>query len=317
MDSTEPETLRHEQLAFSTGITLPQGQDFLTPVIQARAPFFEALVSWNARVPKSAGMSVELRVRETEQYEWSPWLFVGEWGAVPEERERTIEFGGGRIDVDYFAGSDEFGELQLRFDVYGRGTVELSRFDLCLTGAGPMREHKAGAERGYVSLEVPPRSQRTEEASLADRVCSPTTVAMMLEYRGVSVPTSVVAEKLYDVRHDIYGNWTRAIQGAFEFGVPGYLTRFSDWESVEAVLRSGQPLVASIRTPEGGLTGAPYVSTAGHLVVIVGFDEAGNLLVNDPAASSAEEVRLLYPRAEMERAWMGKGGLAYVFLQPE
>jgi len=315
--NAEAAALRHEQLSFETGIVVPIGQKLLTPEIRAREPFFEALVSWNVRMQRQTGMTVELRVRDGD--DWSPWLFVGEWGAVPDELERVTEFDGGRIDVDFFTSDGEFDAIQLRFDVHGQGSIELRRFDLCLTGAQePKRSGESRpSSRRYVCLDVPTRSQRTEEESIRDRICSPTTVAMVMEYRGVSRPTSEVARLLYDERNDIYGNWTRAIQGAYELGVPGYLTRISDWSSAERIVMQGQPLVASIRTPEEGLTGAPYVSTAGHLLVIVGFDEVGNVIVNDPAAETAEEVRLVYPRHEMEQAWMGKGGVAYVFLRPE
>ncbi len=319
LNSLETAVLRHEQLAFPTSIVLPLGQDFVTPKISARAPFFEALISWNARVPNDSGMTAELRVRTADDREWSPWLFVGEWGKVPDELERTIEFEDGRIDVDYFTGDVEFDAIQARFNGHGNGAIEIERIDFCLTGASEIAvvDNAEPMERSATSLDVPKRSQRTEDERIADRICSPTSVAMVMEYRGVSESTSRVAERLYDERNDIYGNWTRAIQGAFEFGVPGYLARFSDWESAEAMLASEQPLVVSIRTPETGLTGAPYVSTAGHLLVIVGFDETGNVIVNDPAAENAAEVRRVYSRSEMQQAWMGKGGVAYVFLPRE
>jgi hypothetical protein len=141
---------------------------------------------------------------------------------------------------------------------------------------------------------------------------------MVLAYRGVERPTAEVAATLYDERHDIYGNWTRAIQGAFELGVPGYLRRFSRMSEVEETVASGQPLVVSVRVEEGELPGAPYEKTSGHLFVIVGFDERGDVIVNDPAATPPEEdVRRVYARREVERVWLRKNGVAYVLLEPE
>ena len=137
---------------------------------------------------------------------------------------------------------------------------------------------------------------------------------MLLEHRGVSRPTQQVADLLYDKRHDIYGNWTRAVQGAFEFGVPGYLARFGDWKAVEEQLAAGQPLVISIAAKQGELAGAPYESTAGHLLVLTGFDGQGGAHVNDPAVSDAATGARTYSRADLERVWMARGGTSYVLL---
>ena len=134
---------------------------------------------------------------------------------------------------------------------------------------------------------------------------------MVLAYHGVDVPTTDVAARAYDETHDIYGNWPRAIQTAWSFGVPGYLARFDGWGPVERLVASGSPVVVSIRVAEGELAGAPYASTSGHLLVVVGF-EPDAVLVNDPAAPDAASVRRKYARDELGRAWLGHGGVAYV-----
>jgi hypothetical protein len=165
---------------------------------------------------------------------------------------------------------------------------------------------------------VPFRSQRAEDPKIAGSICSPTSVAMLLAYRGVDRPTAEVAELLYDREHEIYGNWPRAVQGAFTSGVPGYLTRFSGWSAVEDAIAREQPLVISIRAKKGQLTGAPYEKTDGHLLVLCGFDANGDCLVNDPAARDAEHGQITYERSELEACWMGNGGVAYVLLpRPE
>jgi hypothetical protein len=63
----------------------------------------------------------------------------------------------------------------------------------------------------------------------------------------------------------------------------------------------------------GELTGAPISSSAGHLLVIVGFTATGDVVVNDPASPSRSGVRRTYDRAELEAAWLGgSGGTVYV-----
>ena len=72
-------------------------------------------------------------------------------------------------------------------------------------------------------------------------------------------------------------------------------------------------MIASVSFPSGALSGAPISSTAGHLLVIVGFTSTGDVVVNDPAASSSSGVRRTYDRAQLEAAWLGgSGGTAYV-----
>ena len=135
---------------------------------------------------------------------------------------------------------------------------------------------------------------------------------MLLAYRGVDASTAEVARRSFDPFHDIYGNWNRAIQAAYSFGVPGRLERIQSWERVEELLAEGQPLILSIAAKAGQLRNAPYASTSGHLLVLCGFDDANNALVNDPAAATAGLGQLAYARADLETVWMARGGTTYV-----
>jgi hypothetical protein len=107
------------------------------------------------------------------------------------------------------------------------------------------------------------------------------------------------------------------VQGAYSFGVPGYVARFGAWSEVRERLAAGQPLVISIAAGPGELTGAPYPSTDGHLLVVSGLEAPDRVLVHDPAAADASQGVTSYARAELERAWLARGGTAYVLLQKE
>lgn len=297
--------------------------------------FEEALVSWNASVPEGTGMCLELRVRESGKTPWSPWLYVGDWGTVTPpplylrkddpggpkvdaSAPLRTEFEGGKVDVDFFVSTRTWGRAQYRVrtttaEPAKSRPVLLRSVSLCFSRRvdGPIPAHAPALER---RIEVPFRSQKTEKPEIAGRICSPTSVAMLLEHRGVSNSTQQVADLLFDRRHDIYGNWTRAVQGAYELGVPGYLARFGDWKSVEESIASGQPLVISIAAKQGELVGAPYESTAGHLLVLTGFDGKGGVHVNDPAVADAAAGARTYSRTDLERVWMARGGTSYVLL---
>ena len=87
--------------------------------------------------------------------------------------------------------------------------------------------------------------------------------------------------------------------------------RLSSWRAAEHFLARGIPLVVSVRVESGELRGAPYSETAGHLLVITGFDGQDGVRVNDPAAGTLDGVLRVYRRDDLERVWMRRGGVAY------
>ena len=69
----------------------------------------------------------------------------------------------------------------------------------------------------------------------------------------------------------------------------------------------------SIAFGRNELTGAPISASNGHLLVVVGFEADGDVVVNDPAGATNGEVRRVYDRAQFERLWLtASGGTAYV-----
>jgi hypothetical protein len=140
-------------------------------------------------------------------------------------------------------------------------------------------------------------------------------VASWAKTGAVSVET--VADAAYDATYDIYGNWPRNVQAAWEQGVPGRLVRIGTLKDAWKLLAAGIPIVASIKARPGELAGAPYSETDGHLIVLRGYDEDGNFLVNDPAASDAARGQVCYARRDIATVWLTNGrGTAYIFARP-
>ncbi len=299
---------------------------FESPVIAAPMPFHEILVSWNLDVPPEVGAAVDLRVA-TAQGEWSPWLEVGRWGRDDRPSPPPVEFDRGKVDIDYFKSTVTHERAQLRVTGWlptaraGAATIVVRRLSTCFTQrhVEPAASvSRPSAPRSWPGrLRVPYRSQKAEAKEIAGRICSPTSLSMVLAYRGVVRPTREVVDRALDAPHDIYGNWPKNVQAAWSYGVPGYLTRFSDWEDVSTHITRGQPIIISIAAKRDELTGAPYRSTDGHLLVLCGFDENGDVAVNDPAAKDAAHGEIVYRRAELETVWMARGGTAYVLLPRE
>ncbi len=288
--------------------------------VTSTQPFRELLVSWNVDAPPRTGFVVELRVGTEVDGGFSPWMHIGDWGErafAPPLTDRVVTCPGGRVDVDWFRGERTFRSAQVRLRAFASesgAALSIRHLRLCFSDPERAVEPLPPLEPrpwGRV-LDVAPRSQKVERQELASRICSPTSVAMVLRFRGADVATLEVAERAYDAAHDIYGNWPRNVQAAYSFGVPGYLTRFSDWTAVEQTVAEGTPLVLSIAVKAGQLKGAPYDSTAGHLIVLAGFDDAGDCVVNDPAVKAPDSIRRVYARADLQAVWMDRGGTAYV-----
>lgn len=321
--------MRPHHVVVGTGAELLDGSPRLFPGVDAERlslplealpPFDQALVSWNVTAPPGSGFAVDLRVGRLASDLWSPWLEVGAYGAALPDGRAPKAWDRGRIDVDYFTADERFDRLQVRVRAAAipgaAGPLEVARLAVCTTDralvAAALARAPAGAGPASANA-VPERSQQVEDESIRRRICSPTALAMVLAWRGVELPTVEVARAAYDAESGLYGNWPRAVQTAWTFGVPGYLARYSDWSEVEELLARGQPLIASIGVRAGELAGAPYEDTAGHLVVLTGADGAGGIRVNDPAAEPGSVARV-YSRAELTRVWMARGGTAYVLL---
>jgi hypothetical protein len=164
--------------------------------------------------------------------------------------------------------------------------------------------------------------------------CSPTSTEMVIEYWGrgpgeaelawlepgaVDPSIDHAARSSYDNAYRGTGNWPFNTAYAARFGLDAFVTQLRSLTEAEQLIRAGIPLVASIASNPGELRGFLFDGgTNGHLVVIVGFDAAGNPIVNDPAAWTNDTVRRVYDRAQFERVWLrGSEGTVYVIHPPE
>lgn len=163
-----------------------------------------------------------------------------------------------------------------------------------------------------VEIPVPPRSQMEASEALARRICSPTSIAMILEQRGHAADLESLAAEMFQPDVALYGVWPAAIAAAGRRGIAGYLLRFPDWTAARWCLDARLPVVASVRYAEGEIRGAAIAETTGHLIVLTGY-EGDDVLVNDPAAPTRSEVSRRYARADLERVWLDRTGVGYVF----
>ena len=300
---------------------------YATPEVTLPFPCDLVVPSWNVVCPETTFFEFDLRVGDADG--WSRWLRVGRWGRGAPRRGATSDPDWGEVDVDFLWTRRTFDRVQFRATARGQcvGRERPAVRRICLAVSGPggdgddVDEETASGPEPFSAwnrrLPVPFRSQLWEDPEIAWSVCSPTSVAMVLHGFGVDVPTSHVIAAVYDVEHGIYGNWSRAVQTAYAFGVPGWLERFPDWCAVRTRIAEGRPVVASIRVGEGELAGSPYTKSDGHLLVLTGFDGDDRVCVNDPAAGEEAAGKTTYAAADLDRVWLRRSRLGYVFASPE
>ncbi len=298
-------------------------------IIDTEFPFNDLVPSWNIDVPDGAGFHVEIRLgRRTGDF-WTPYYYLGGCGKFTPPDKPTLKDENGLIVCDYFQSINRFDRIQYRVTFFAPDParpVVLRRFGLAysntLNDAALAAKHRKAVDPGPKDgwarrLPVPFRSQNWESDDIRGKICSPTSLAMVLEYWGVKRTTLEVCAAVYDPDHRMYGNWWRNVQGAWTFGVPGYIERFGDWNAVKRHIAEGRPVIASTRAEKGQLRHAPdYQSREGHLIVVTGFDADGTVLINDPAKRKPEDGIGRYHPDDMEKIWFDRGGVGYVLLGP-
>ncbi|HRK45816.1 MAG TPA: C39 family peptidase, partial [Nocardioides sp.] len=289
--------------------------------------FTQLVASWSASTPRNSW--VEIRARLTGATT-GRWMVLGRWASSDKHVRRTSvpdqSDALGRVDVDTWkASSAGASSYQLQVRLMRRAGAGSASPTVAMLGAVASRLPSSApaastpvAARGVV-LDVPRYSQMVHRGDFAqyggggEAWCSPTSTAMVLGYYGRLPSGSAlawvgarpdpwvdeVARRTYDASYEGTGNWPFNTAYAASRGLSAFVTRLRSLTEAESLVAAGIPVIASVSFSSGALSGAPISSTAGHLLVIVGFTASGDVVVNDPAAKSAAGVRRTYDRAQL------------------
>ncbi|MGZ6804012.1 MAG: C39 family peptidase [Nocardioidaceae bacterium] len=317
----------------------------------------ELVPSWQATTPKGTWIQVEVR-GIGESGTTSSWDTIAQWAGGDSTIERrtmgpqTDDLA--RVDADTWEAQygGAFTSWQLRLRLYravgstATPVVEtVGAMVSALPAVDSVTTSAPGPGRG-ITLPVPRYSQMIHEGEYpqydggGEAWCSPTSVTMVLAYYP-ALPTARetawvndsyadpevdnAAWGVYDYGYDGTGTWPFNTAYAANHAGHAFVTRFRSLGGVERMIAAGIPVVTSLRFAKGELHNVPAATangSNGHLVVVVDFTAAGDVVVNDPAAATRKGVRRVYDRGEFEDAWLkrypsggsmkGSGGLAYV-----
>jgi cell wall-associated NlpC family hydrolase len=301
-------------LPFDKGLLQGAGR-LQSNVIEAMVPFDDLVGSWNADVPK--GAAVEMQAQARQDGHWTKWYRLSVWApGAPSSFERQ-EDADGYVDVDTLKLKRKADALRYRILMTAKGArhAHLKRIAVAYTDSKSKYVPSPAFTPGpwVREIKLTSRSQRTEDKSISSDICSPTSLAMVLDLWGVNLKTAALAERVRDQRADIYGNWPINIAAAADLGLSGHVARLSSLLDLQNEIAVGHPVIVSISFKPGELTGAPIKKTRGHLFVVTGFTKSGDVIVRDPAAPNAKSVRRVYKRQQFDRAWLrNKLGLSYI-----
>lgn len=306
----------------------PRNGTWVSEEVEAPFHFTELVPSWMVDTPAETGVAFEFRVRDHESGEWSPWLYLGQWGRTIHWPARTIRFDHGRVNTDYIVLQRPADAYQARvrlfsYDIPTRENPSLSRLTVVTSGIiedeAERARHRAAAilEGGawVRDLPVPFTFQRSNGPEIGGSTCSPTSVKMVMDFQGIELPAFDVAMEIYDREYGIFGNWARATAFASLHGLDARLVRIREWSQLKEYIAQGQPVIASIRFEEGTFPSNPMRRTNGHLIVIRGLTPEGDAIVNDPAHIELGD-GIVYNAEELARAWIERGGVAYIIGPP-
>jgi uncharacterized protein YvpB len=319
-----------------------------TSNIMNTSPFNNLVLSWNSDTPEGTSIRVEARVyvktmnsngQLTEK--WSNWLTWGTWGTFIKRASGT----GVTDDPVAYVATDTLvvkgSNGQTASKIQYRVTLNTNSYTVTpsvrlISGALRNTLPNQGINKVFTNnpdlsnlkvLDVPQFSQMIRDPSIANSMCSATSIAMILNYYGTQILPEQSAWGVYDYKYNGFGNWPFNTAYASSFGYKAYV----DYSTIEGLKREiyyGHPVAVSVKYKNSVnvnanlpvVDGAPIASTYGHLIVVCGFTKENGtdyIIVNDSAAPNNTGVRVKYKLDQFEKAWAESGNIAYIIHEKE
>jgi Peptidase_C39 like family len=307
-------TLQHVKLAAGRLSLAPgSASGTVSGEVAGLSAFTELIPSWNALTPPGSSLTLEVRpAGGAKFYSFGTWQSGAGRSSLNGQKDA-----GARIVTDTLKLSAPATAFGYRLTLRGAASVSLLAFNTSdarsrLAGVGQPGDRALWNK----VLDVPERSQMLYKDG-GEGWCSPTSTSMILAFYGLNFPVPQTAAATFDSAYDGTGNWPFNTAYAGSKGLRALVTRLPNLRGAERYIAAGIPLGVSLGWKKGELPGAAVSYSDGHLMVLVGFDAAGNPVLNDPASPTDAGVRRTYPRAAFEKLWLShSGGLAYLISRP-
>lgn len=256
-------------------------------------PAREGVLSWNTFSEAGTIAFRLLRARMPD----TPWLTHVEWSAEGR-RSFSPEHDDVRVEVDVIRSTQPFDGIEVRAP-----GVDFH----ALAFATPVRNRPSMPYIGEARiLDVPARSQFVLEGERG--WCSPASLSMLNAYHGIDYDVPSTARAVFDRAYNGTGNWSFNVAFSGNLGLRAAVVYLRNLDHAQRLIEAGIPIAISYSWSGDELPGAPLEHSDGHLVVLCGFTANGDCAINDPAAP---HLRVVYPRAAIERVWSRNNNVAY------
>lgn len=314
-------------------LSLAEGAEqgtFISDVIGVE-PFEYLVASWNADVPQGTKIEVFARAYVDMHKSWSDWMSWGQWSADIRRGSAESEDSLAYMDVDTLTISGSGGEtaslvqMKVVLSAAPDGTSPVLRqlaatYKNTLDGQAiePAYWGDAVELPASVKLDTPAYSQMVRESSIANSICSATTICVLLNDKGEDLFPEEIALRNYDKNYDGFGNWSYSVAAAGSFGYDAYC-QYGSLDLLRQELAHGYPVGVSVKYSNSAngnypyLENAPISQTAGHLIAITGYETVDGVdyfYASDSAAGSDAACFVRYRADQLDLCWSGR--LMYV-----
>lgn len=293
--------------------------------LDPKVPFDEAIASWNVDNAENAEIKVDVRAHVDGHI--TKWYRLGDWSlddskaprvSVAHQRDED-----GTVDTDtlHLYKPAQSVDLQVTLRTLGVGEKPNLRFLSVTFSSGKAEENDVPtrSDAWGKTIDVPQRAQNNYPNGGV--LCSATSCSMLLWHWSNLLHKPEYNKDVPEVEAHVWdkvfhgaGNWpfNTAYMGSFP-GLRSYVARLNSIADLEKWVAAGLPVACSVSFDM--LRGKPLSpQEAGHLVVLVGFTDDGDPVINDPAFK--DQVRRVYKRSDFEKAWVYSHRTVYV-VHPE
>ena len=310
-------------LRLADGIT----EGFFVSAVYEAAAFTEMNACWNAAVYDGGEVEIYARARYGET--WTEYLTWGPY--TPFESRGTKEgkqCSDAEVDHDLFRMKDErtADAVQMKAVLRRKHADDASPVlrMLSMTFRGAEMTPAYAEERiqqipEQVMIPAEALSQLRRAPAIADYICSPTVMSIMLNSRmaALQVLPEELALNSKDEGEGIFGNWSFCVASAGLYGFEAY-TQFGNCDIILQELARGNPVCINVSYTDKKDTDLPYLegvtgSTEGHLICLHGYEYEDGIhdeehlvfFVCDSFSETDEDAERVYRWSQLQNCYKG------------
>ncbi len=273
-------------------------------------PFSQLIFSWNALKPSNGYFSFFVQARSAKNKHWLAMHHMIDWGNSKQRSyasEVKCESQGKHVRLEVPGLADAY-----RIRVEAHDGADLGELKGLFVNIADLKRFTPDSWRKLTPIlhsvhvsDVPKYSQMVLQHPRAQHLCSPTALSMLLAYVAQAPVNPVqVANEVYDAGLDTFGSWPFNV--AFAYQATGcsrawWLMRLPSFADLHRQLTRGVPVMVSVQGP---LKGAATGYTAGHLMLVVGYDARHKKVIcHDSAFDSDDKTVVKYDLNSFLTAW--------------